>query len=192
MIITEDCCGHCRSASEDVVHAVWSCSQISPVWNQDTRWQFRASMVFKSFKELTEYIIERSLNLEAFATTVWMVWYHRNLLRTSSKDFPIQQVIPEVQSLQSSCVRANHPKPPDSNSQTPQRELWQPPPWPLIKVNLDGSVFRDEDFASAGVVIRDDKGKVIASMSDLFQLPYSPNAVEIIAATKGLFGLEVF
>ncbi|XP_065636888.1 uncharacterized protein LOC136070629 [Quercus suber] len=52
--------------------------------------------------------------------------------------------------------------------------MWKPPLWPLIKVNFDGSIFRDEDFVGAGV------------------LPYSPNAIEIIAATKALkFALNI-
>lgn len=194
MIITEDCCDHCRSASEDVVHAVWSCSNYHRygVITHDTCWQFRASMVFESFKELTKYIIERSLNLEAFAMMVWMGWYHRNLLRKSSKDFLVEQVILEVQSLQSSFVKANPPKPPNFNSQTPQREVWKPPSWPVIKVNFIGSVFKDEDSAGVGVVIRDDKGNAIASISNLFKLPYSPNAVEIIETTTTLrFALDI-
>ena len=62
----------------------------------------------------------------------------------------------------------------------------------MIKVNFDGSVFRENNSAGAGVVIQDDKGLVVASMSDLYLLPYSPSAFEIIATTKALrFALDI-
>lgn len=70
--------------------------------------------------------------------------------------------------------------------------MWKPPSWPVIKVNFIGSVFKDEDSAGVGVVIRDDKGNVIASISNLFKFPYSPNAVEIIETTTTLrFALDI-
>lgn len=53
-------------------------------------------MIFQSFRDLVEHIIAEGLDLATFATTVWMVWYRRNALRTTNKLFPIQQVLPEV------------------------------------------------------------------------------------------------
>jgi len=90
MISNDDSCDHYKNANEDMVPALWSCSQLSPIWNHDTCGRFRSRMVFQSFKDLTKFIIEKGLNLEEFSTTVWMVWSRINLLRTRSKPFLIQ------------------------------------------------------------------------------------------------------
>lgn len=90
MIINDDSYVHYKNANEDMVPALWSCSQLSSIWNHGTCGQFRSRMVFQSFKDLTKFIIEKGLNLEEFSTTVWMVWSRINLLRTRSKPFLIQ------------------------------------------------------------------------------------------------------
>ena len=45
------------------------------------------------FGDLVTYVIDRGKkNLDLFAVMVWTTWYRRNLLRTSSKPFSINQV----------------------------------------------------------------------------------------------------
>ena len=60
-----------------------------------------------------------------------------------------------------------------------------------------GVVFRKENKAGVNVIIRDYRGKVIASMAKNFLLPFSVSVVEVIAAKKALkfaseFGLSTF
>ena len=93
-MIPEDICDHYKTSSKDVAHAHWLCPHLSSIWNSDPSWNFHSHMVFHDFKELVQYIIKEGKNLEYFATIIWMVWFRRNALRTSSKPFPIHQVIP--------------------------------------------------------------------------------------------------
>ena len=53
-------------------------------------------------------------------------------------------------------------------------------------MNFDGAVFREDNHAGVGVIIRDWNGQVVASMAETFPLPFSVTAVEVVAATKAL------
>ena len=74
--------------------------------------------------------------MEYFATIVWMVWFHRNSLRTGSKTFLIHQVIPHVWIAQAVYVCGVPPKPPDLTTCVPQRVIWKPPPWVYFQGEL--------------------------------------------------------
>ena len=47
-------------------------------------------------------------------------------------------------------------------------------------------MFRDDNLAGAGVIVQNENGRVIASMAESFQLPFSVTIVEVIAAKKAL------
>ena len=48
----------------------------------------------------------------------------------------------------------------------PQPEVvWKPPPSGIFKLNFDGAAFKSENKSGVGVVIRDCKGQIIASLA---------------------------
>ena len=47
-------------------------------------------------------------------------------------------------------------------------------------------MFRDDNLVGAGVIVQNENGRVIASMAESFQLPFSVTIVEVIAAKKAL------
>ena len=179
------------------MHALWSCPSLSQGWSHDQSWRSCFTRTFQSFRNLVECIINDGLDLANFATIVWMVWHRRNALRITNKLFPIQQVLPEVQAIRAAFVSSIPPKPPHPPVRDSERVIWKLPPWPRHKVNFDGAVFREENSAGVGVVIRDEQGLMVAAMADKIPLPYSVTAVEILAAVKALrfagdIGLESF
>ena len=46
-----------------------------------------------------------------------------------------------------------------------------PPPIPLFKINVGGAVFEARKAIGVGVIIRDDKGKVIAALTKKIEAP---------------------
>lgn len=164
LVIAEDCCEHCKRELEDVLHSLWGCPLLSPVWTYYTCWNFRDTKVFMNF-------IEDSKDLALFATIAWFVWYQRNAMRTSSVQYSIQQVLHEAQATRIAYVRSIPPKPPDQSNEATQHLNWKPPPWPKVKVNFDGSLFRKDNTAGSRVIIRDNSGQVVASMVGKRALP---------------------
>ena len=51
-----------------------------------------------------------------------------------------------------------------------------------MKINFDGAVFKNEDRAGIGVVVRDSQGMVMASLSENIPLPHSVVNLENLAA----------
>ena len=72
-LVIEDCCDHCKHDSEDILHAIWGCPLLSPIWNHQSYWNFRDTKVFMSFKELVEFFIDEDKDLALFATIVWYI-----------------------------------------------------------------------------------------------------------------------
>lgn len=105
MILTDDRYNHCKGATEDVLHALWSCPWplLSKVWSHDNAWNYSASLHFLSFRELVEHIMETWKDIHLFAMLVWAI-YQRKSVRTSAKPFPIQQVHLEAQNARASFV----------------------------------------------------------------------------------------
>ncbi|XP_075659055.1 uncharacterized protein LOC142628913 [Castanea sativa] len=60
----------------------------------------------------------------------------------------------------------------------------KPPDPNYLKVNFDGAVFREDNMARVGVIIRDENGQIIASMAEKVPLPNSVAALEAVVAVK--------
>ena len=72
------------------------------------------------------------------------------------------------------------------------KNCWKSPPSKLYKINFDGAVFPHDKKSGVGVVIRDHRGRVIASCSKLVHQQLCSNEIEAFAAGWALsFALEV-
>ena len=85
--------------------------------------------------------------------------------------------------LSTTAIRGNES---DQSNRPPHPAIWKPPPWPILKVNFDGAIFQEQNFVGVGVVIRDDKCQVVASMDEKITLPYSVTTTEVIVAMRAL------
>ena len=85
-------------------------------------------------------------------------------------------------------LRPVHPKIP----RTARSVRWKPPPPGMVKVNFDGAIFSTQSSAGLGMVVRDQAGLVLATLSQKIPLPTSVETVEVIAARRALiFALEL-
>ena len=99
---------------------------------------------------------------------------------------PILRVLQDAWSAQASYVRSIPPKPPDHGSLAHQHMGWTPPVNHMFKVNFDRAIFREEQKAGVGIIIRDEHGRIIASMADSISLSFFVNAVEAFVAKEAL------
>ena len=74
-VLIDDSCDHCHHDPEDVLHALWQCPLLDPVWNSNPCWNFRTSTQFSSSVDLIQYLSKESLNLELFAQISWTIWF---------------------------------------------------------------------------------------------------------------------
>ena len=66
----------------------------------------------------------------------------------------------------------------------PCRPRWKPPNQGGVKTNIDGAIFKDINAAGLGVVIRNDRGKVLAAMAEKIPIPNLVLTLEILAARR--------
>ena len=117
---------------------------------------------------------------------MWTIWHRRNQIRTSTKDYPLTQVIHAA----SQALATFHDFISSASKQIrhnpPTQIKWSPPPIGRVKVNFNKALFKDIGKAGLGVIVRDSNGQAIASLSEQASLPFSPEIAEVMAATRAL------
>ncbi|KAF5454638.1 hypothetical protein F2P56_024287 [Juglans regia] len=74
-----------------------------------------------------------------------------------------------------------------SSTQNAKRACsWNPPPRGFLKLNVDEAVFSDVRKAGLGVVLRDDKGKLVMAASKIENEVENPSTIELLALLRGL------
>ena len=61
-------------------------------------------------------------------------------------------------------------------------ERWQSPIEDLVKVNFDGAMFREDQEAGIGMVIRNKEGQVLVTFSKKVMMQVSVEILEMLAA----------
>ncbi|XP_030945809.1 uncharacterized protein LOC115970295 [Quercus lobata] len=118
--------------------------------------------------------------------TMWTIWSRRNQIRVQQHDYPISQVVPNARQALFVSHRANRAQQSPATVSSTNRVTWIPPPTNSLKINFDGALFKDINKAGLGVVIRNENGQVLTSLSEQIQLPFSSNLVEAIAVARAI------
>lgn len=182
-ILTEGICDHCKLSLESVSHALWECPELLCIWNSIPAYSFHLTKTFTSLSELFLYVHEEGESLDWLPTVMWTIWYRRNQIRVSNRDFPITQVIPQASQTVSDFHCANLLSQNPSSIHTESRVQWTPPPTVPSKINFGGAKFQGIGRAGIGAVIRNFQGQAIANLSKQTSLPHSSDMVEALAAT---------
>ncbi|KAK7857643.1 putative ribonuclease h protein, partial [Quercus suber] len=188
--ITQDGkCEACKEGDEDCSHALFFCSVVQVMWNSDPQWRWIAEMKGRSVKDIFERAFAEKLDAALLAFTSWGVWNRRNKIRFKEAACPLEQLLTlskdrktEFHSLQSTVGRQQHRR----------HTRWKPPDHGTYKINYDGAIFPQQGKAGIGVVVRDEVGAVLASLSQQMPLPTTVAQVEALAARRAVeFALEM-
>ena len=80
---------------------------------------------------------------------------------------------------------------PDQSNQPPHRAIWKPPPWPILKVNSDDAIFREQN--SVDVVLDMGGGLVLFQRStiDVIEEGLSTNYIDTMFQEEDRAGIGV-
>ena len=184
-IVSENVCHLCSEQPEDVLHALWGRVKVRQVWQSRFGWLISHEVPAASFSDLVRSVQSSPTGFSLFAVTAWAVWHHRNKSRLQAATIPLNRIAGFVESyLQSFVASHRQVRPSVCGSTSPVK--WKPPNANSVKINFDGALFGESDYAGLGVVIRNSNGKVLAALSEKIMKPHFAELVEILAARRAV------
>ena len=140
---------------ETVLHAIWECPTLTPIWDSILELSFRTNRSFRDIQELLLFANEMEKNVELMVVTMWTIWSRRNQIRVQQNVYPIAQVVPNARQMLFVFHLENRVQQAPTSVSSTNRVNWIPPPANSLKINFDGALFKDIKKASLGVIIRD-------------------------------------
>ena len=171
------------------MHALLHCPDLKPLWCTWPEWNHGTLHACSSFIDVFDFIFARNKELELFAVVIWTLWNRRNNLRLGKLALPLDKVLEFAQErltgFETTNERSSHPHRLATTHWTAHNANG-------FKINFDGAIFADSDCAGISVVIRNDAGLIMASLTQQIPLPTSVIEVEALAARRALeFALEL-
>lgn len=136
-----------------------------------------------SFIEIFDFIFAGNTEPDLFTAVIWSLWNRRNNLCLGKPTLPLDKVLDFARKR-----LTEHPSSTltSSNPQQHPATTWIAPEAHGFKVNFDGATFADDDTAGLGVVIQNDVGLVMASLTKKIPMPSLVIEVEVLAASRAL------
>ena len=136
-----------------------------------------------------EFLIAENRDPALFSMTTWVLWNRRNNLRLGKPTVVLSWVLKQANERLQEFSHKPNPGPPSTVRPV---TCWRPPDKSWFKVNFDGALFCQEHRAGIGVVVRNEEGALIASLSQQIHLPSIVLEVETMAARRALeFAMEI-
>ena len=185
-ISTSNECPICGKELETTHHALLHCEFANLVWNC---WSDLPQMIQRNkwtFHDSAMYILAHkpSHDLELFLTVAWAIWVNRNKVTHEDKCSSPSKV---WQMAKNSIEEFNDAATIDLFTPRPSHLYnWSPPPPCVFKINVDGSLSDLEESSNIGVIIRDCKGQIVATLCKPLQSHYTADLVEVLAMEQGI------
>ena len=122
---------------------------------------------------------------EIFITVAWFLWNRRNASRVGKSTQPLHKITQLAGSFLQEFLDAQEPT--NANPEPPliqQFQQWRPPDTNIFKANFDVAVFKSENLAGLGMVIRDWCGEAIGALTTLVPLAQTVAQLEVLACRR--------
>jgi ribonuclease HI len=184
-IIDVSLCPICEAADEIVVHALWQCPAATDVWCVGDKKLQKMSLASLDFTQIVTIVFEKCSTEESqlFVGIARKIWMRRNdVIHGNSFAHPTTLVQCARRNLEE-FFQASEDNPvgsPTGRDESVRR--WKAPPPGWLKANWDASLDRRHGKMGCGVVVRDDKGLVIAARCQTILGYLDPQLAEARAA----------
>ncbi|KAL0015374.1 hypothetical protein SO802_002443 [Lithocarpus litseifolius] len=123
-------------------------------------------------------------SVEQFSVLAWFIWCRKN-----KSHFKEPCLSPEklFEAAAKALAEFQVKKAESLPKQNPAIQKWHPPQTDTYKINYDGAVFTKSNEAGIGVVVRNEKGEVMASLAEKIGMPVGGvEVIEAMAARKAI------
>ncbi|XP_030936346.1 uncharacterized protein LOC115961510 [Quercus lobata] len=118
------------------------------------------------------------------------MWHHHNKSRLQAVTVPLNRIVGFAETYLQNYA-AGHGIRRSLDRSIVGAVKWKPPSENEVKVNFDGALFGEFDYAGLNVVVSNSEGAVLAALSEKIVKPQSAELVEILAARHAvLFSSE--
>ncbi|XP_059440462.1 uncharacterized protein LOC132172916 [Corylus avellana] len=187
-VLADDTCIFCCSVRETTHHILWDCPSSQDVWCVSGSKLQKCTSGGDDFCKLVENMMEilTREDMELFAIIAKKIWKRRNDVvhgqPFSHPSVVVKQAIEQLQLYRMVNVKYEEELEPT----LPNRQKWEAPPSGLYKSNWDVAVDQGEMRMGVGVIIRDERGQIIATLSQPTEYHHEPAAAEAVAALKAV------
>ena len=191
-VVDSPWCESCGTGTEDCLHALWSCPLLNTTWSSQHKFSALQQITHSSFTELMRQVemLNKDLILEEFAMICWLLWHKRNKNQLHLPSEEYHQICPRAQVLLKEFLMINAKE--ESVKLPKPKTTWRPPVSHQYKVNFDGALFQEAKMGGIGVVVRDQAGMVIATLSQRVITTNSAELIEARAARRAIqFAMEI-
>lgn len=116
-------------------------------------------------------------------------WYRRNKCRLKE---PSQSTVKIFEVAQNLVIEFQAKPSSKSCPPVPVCSRWKPPIPDIYKVNYEGAMFVKIGEVRIGIVVRNEKGKVMASLAEKIHVPSSVEVLEVLAVRRAtIFTVEL-
>ena len=122
---------------------------------------------------------------EIFITVAWLLWNRRNASRVGKSTQPLHKITQLARSFLKEFLNAQEPT--KANPEPPliqQLQQRRPLDANFFKANFDVAVFKSENLAGLGMVIRDWCGEAIGALTTLVPLAQTVAQLEVLACRR--------
>ena len=189
-VVKEPFCPICGNEPETVLHALWSCPTAIDVWGNSTKSIQKYSSTGKSFLCIAEDIMEKGGNEDfgLFVQLARQIWYRRNKWVHEGLFIDPNALLNNTKEQLENYKRLQEKGPQGERRETPDRvNKWMAPSHGWYKANWDVAIDKSKERVGVGVILRDERGQVLAAMSKTRHGTLEPSTGEAFAASSAVW-----
>ncbi|KAA3469681.1 reverse transcriptase [Gossypium australe] len=180
-VVTDDLCPRCHQAEEDGCHIFQQCTATKEIWNQlQLNWVIRSND--SNMWNWLTWIFEKGCNeqIRLVCCGLWFIWFSRNSLVYEKKLLTgaeiVRKITRYIKEMDAVRVEYKIPQEAESHLQTPSNGR--------ATIQFDAAYDARSLKSATGLLVRDEKGDILASKAIIHPNIASPFTAEAYAGLQ--------